>query len=72
MDGNFSAVHQKRSNAAPEKCLTDGHLYLVSDTNYVPYLESAKEHREVSCKTDDSHQYPSLFVSPRRAMNTTL
>jgi hypothetical protein len=47
MDGNFSAVHHRRVNAAPEKCLTDGNLYLVSDTNYLPYLESTEEFKEV-------------------------
>lgn len=47
MDGNFSAVHQKRQNAVPEKCLTDGDLYLVSDTKYLPYLQSTKECKEV-------------------------
>jgi len=50
MDGNFSAIHQRRRNAVPEKCLTDGHLYLVSDPKYLTYLESAKEHKEVRDK----------------------
>ena len=34
IDGNFSAVHQKRHNAIPESCLTDGELYMVSEKRY--------------------------------------
>ena len=48
MDGNFSAVHQERTNVVLEKCLTDRDLCLVSNTKYLPYLESAKEYKEVN------------------------
>jgi hypothetical protein len=48
MDRNFSAVHQKRCNAIPEQCLTDGELYMVSEKRYQAHLASAVEVREVS------------------------
>jgi hypothetical protein len=47
MDGNFTAVHQKRHNALPEQCLTDGELYMVSEKRYQAHLASAIEGREV-------------------------
>jgi len=47
MDGNFSAVHQKRHNAIPESCLTDGELYMVSEKHYQAHLASVVEAREV-------------------------
>jgi hypothetical protein len=73
MDGNFSAVHQKRKNAVPEMCLTDGHLYLVSDTNYLPYIEKAKEYKEVGhCKSTPPIIDLCSFVSPQPAMNIML
>jgi hypothetical protein len=72
MDGNFPAVHQKRPNAVAENCLTDGHLYLVSDTKYLPYIESVKELKEVRYNTTTAFVHPCLFVSPQHAMNTTL
>ena len=48
MDGNFSAVHQKRNIAIPEQCLTDGDLYMVSEKRYQAHLMSAVESKEVS------------------------
>jgi hypothetical protein len=47
MDGNFSAVHQKRSNATPEQCLTDGELYMVAEKRYQAHLASTVECKEV-------------------------
>lgn len=47
MDGNFSAVHQKRNNAIPEQCLTDGELYMVSENRSRAHLASAVESKEV-------------------------
>jgi hypothetical protein len=47
MDGNFTAVHQKRYNALPDTCLTDGDLYMVSEARYQAHLASAVEGKEV-------------------------
>jgi hypothetical protein len=47
MDGNFSAVHQKRNNVKPEKCLSDGELYMVSETRYKAHLACSVEGKEV-------------------------
>lgn len=47
MDGNFTAVHHKRKNALPEKCLTDGELYMVNEARYQGHLTTAIEHKDV-------------------------
>jgi hypothetical protein len=52
MDGNFSAVHQKRNNAKPEKCLSDGELYMVNETRYKAHLACSVEGKEVGHVTN--------------------
>jgi hypothetical protein len=48
MDGNFTAVHQRRKNALPETNLTNGELYMVNEPQYQRHLTTATEHKEVS------------------------
>lgn len=58
MDGNFTAVHQKRHNAMSEQRLTDGELYMVSEKRYHAHLASTVEVREVSpCSPLALHGY---------------
>lgn len=54
MDGNFSAVHQKRLNAKPEEPLTKGEFFLVEDVRYQCHIKLAKEIKEVRKFTQDT------------------
>ena len=57
MDGNFTAVHQKRKNALPEKSLTNGELYMVNEAHYATHLARAIEHKEVT------FYFPIMFLT---------
>lgn len=46
MDGNFSAIHQRRHDAAPDVNLTNGELYLVAEQPYAEHIKSAVEDRD--------------------------
>jgi hypothetical protein len=61
MDGNFTAVHQKRQNAAPESRLTNGDLYMVDETPYNVHLRTAKESVEVTWLFVESFDYLSWY-----------
>ena len=65
MDGNFSAVHQKRMNARPEQCLTNGELYMVNETRYRAHMSSAIETKEVRA---DSHVWDTFISATTQPM----
>ena len=49
MDGNFSAVHQKRENAHHDVKLSHGDFFMTESNRYKSHLAVAKEVKEVGC-----------------------
>lgn len=47
MDGNFSAVHQRRQNALYEQCLNDGNLFMVAEGAHSIHRAMAREYKDV-------------------------
>jgi hypothetical protein len=49
MDGNFEASHQKMKRGEDDVALTDGHGFMVPESNYQEHLQTAIELKQVSC-----------------------
>lgn len=47
MDGNFSAVHQRRDNHHKDVTLTNGEFFMTEPTAYKAHLAIATEVKEV-------------------------
>lgn len=48
MDGNFSAIHQYRADAADDVNLTNGEFFMTEKTRYQAHVSTAKDSDQVS------------------------
>lgn len=72
MDGNFSAVHQRRQHAAPDIPLTSGNLFMVNETAYNCHIQTAVELKEACLANLKQLQLTIQPLSRPLAMNTML
>ena len=49
MDGNFSAVHQRRENAHRDIKLSHGEFFMTEPNRYKSHLAVVQEIKEVRC-----------------------
>jgi hypothetical protein len=70
MDGNFKAVHQHRKNAVPDKCLTDGQLYMANESDFKAYSLTAQDSKQVWSSTT-SHGYDLNCARHQLVMSIT-